>query len=75
MSCTHEGGCTCMDDPYGGSLEQAADREYVENVGRDNRNLAWILSDRDVWYANPFYTGPAVPHPEDDYNCYNDGSC
>lgn len=30
MSCTHEGGCTCMDDPYGGSLEQAADREYVE---------------------------------------------
>jgi hypothetical protein len=27
---------------------------------------AWILSDRDVWYANPAYTGPPVPHPEDE---------
>jgi hypothetical protein len=27
---------------------------------------AWILTDRDVWHRNPYYTGPAVPHPEDD---------
>jgi len=42
-----------------------ADREYAENVGRDNPKRAWILSDRDVWYRNPFYSGPPVPHPED----------
>jgi len=44
---------------------ELADREYAENVGSDNRDRAWILSDRDVWYRNPYYTGPAVPHPED----------
>jgi hypothetical protein len=26
---------------------------------------AWVLSGRDVWYANPAYVGPAVPHPEE----------
>lgn len=26
---------------------------------------AWILSDRDVWYANPSYEGLPVPHPQD----------
>lgn len=26
----------------------------------------WLLSDRDVWYKNPYYNGPEVPHPEDD---------
>jgi hypothetical protein len=26
---------------------------------------AWILSDRDVWYAICHYVGPPVPHPED----------
>ena len=26
----------------------------------------WLLSDRDVWYANPAYTGPPSPHPEDE---------
>ena len=25
---------------------------------------AWILSDRDVWYANPNYKGLPMPHPE-----------
>lgn len=24
----------------------------------------WILSSRDVWYPNPSYDGPPVPHPE-----------
>jgi hypothetical protein len=45
-------------------IEQA-EREYVDAVGADRPGEAWILSDRDVWYANPFYRGPAVPHPED----------
>lgn len=47
------------------SMIAEADREYAHNVGETRRDQAWILSDRDVWYANPFYTGPAVPHPED----------
>lgn len=45
-----------------------ADREYVYNVGAMDPNCAWILSLRDVWYRNPFYTGPAVPDPEADYD-------
>lgn len=34
--------------------------------GAEHPERAWILSDRDVWYANPYYTGPKVRHPEDD---------
>lgn len=33
-------------------------------AGAENTDVAWILSDRDVWYANPYYVGPPVPHPE-----------
>lgn len=47
------------------ATEGEADAEYARNVGMNNPERAWILSDRDVWYRNPFYTGPAVPHPED----------
>lgn len=42
-----------------------ADREYARNVGAENPQRAWILSDRDVWYSNPYYVGAPVPHPED----------
>jgi len=48
------------------SDEQLADREYAREAGRSNPDSAWVLSDRDVWYPNPFYAGPRVPHPEDD---------
>jgi hypothetical protein len=48
------------------SIEGAADREYAFEAGRDRRDVAWILSDRDVWYRNPFYRGPPQPHPEDE---------
>ena len=41
-------------------------REYADNVGRENRDCAWILTPYDTWKRNPFYTGPEVPHPEDD---------
>lgn len=40
-------------------------REYAENVGRENRDRAWILSPYDTWERNPFYEGPPQPHPED----------
>ena len=44
---------------------EEAERQYVENKGREQLNQCWILSDRDVWYRNPFYTGPVEPHPEE----------
>lgn len=50
-----------------------ADAHYAHEKGRDNRQSAWILSDRDCWYPNPFYTGPAVRHPEDD--AYDENDC
>lgn len=34
-------------------------------LGDMKPDQAWILTDRDVWHKNPYYTGPAVPHPED----------
>lgn len=46
-----------------------ADAEYARNVGSQRRDVCWILSDRDVWYRNPYYKGPIEPHPEDD--CYD----
>ena len=44
--------------------EAEADREYATNFGMDHPERAWILSSRDVWYSNPYYVGPAVPHPD-----------
>lgn len=41
--------------------------EFAHNYGMDHPELAWLLHDWDVWVANPFYIGPKVPHPEDDY--------
>jgi hypothetical protein len=48
------------------ATEAEADHEYAHNVGRQRPDQAWILSDRDVWYRNPFYSGPPVRHPEDE---------
>ena len=33
--------------------------------GLRNPHEAWVLSGRDVWYANPYYHGEPQPHPED----------
>jgi len=43
------------------------DQAEARDLGEMNPEQAWILTDRDVWHANPFYQGPPVPHPEDDY--------
>lgn len=45
-----------------------ADREAALWVGYDRPDCAWICSDRDVWYPNPAYQGPPVPHPEEYYD-------
>jgi hypothetical protein len=43
-------------------------REWARNIGWYPHNIgyAYLLHDYDVWERNPHYTGPAVPHPEDD---------
>ena len=40
------------------------DRREAFERGEANPDQAWICTDRDAWHANPFYNGPAVPHPE-----------
>lgn len=41
------------------------DREDARERGYHDRTRQWILSDRDVWHRNPYYTGPEQRHPED----------
>lgn len=43
------------------------DNAAAIELGAANPERAWILTDRDVWHKNPYYTGPAVPHPEEDF--------
>ena len=43
--------------------EAESDRAFA--VADAPADQAWVLSDRDVWYKNPAYRGPAQPHPED----------
>lgn len=41
-------------------------QEWGLTVGAMREDDAWLLHDFDVWVKNPFYSGPPVPHPEDD---------
>jgi hypothetical protein len=54
------------DDGFHYSSDAEWDREGARQIGSFHPDRPWILSDRDVWYANPFYEGLPVPHPEDD---------
>lgn len=42
------------------------DREEARELGQLHPERPWILTDRDVWHKNSSYTGPPVPHPEDE---------
>ena len=53
------------------ATEAEAVREFAENVGRDNPQQAWILSNYDTWESNPFYRGEPVPHPEEEEADYH----
>jgi hypothetical protein len=44
-----------------------ARHEYAANAGAVRPQDAWIITPWDTWEANPFYVGPKVRHPEDDY--------
>ena len=41
-------------------------KEYAFNFGMDNRERAWICTSFDTWERNPFYSGPAMAHPEEE---------
>jgi hypothetical protein len=45
-------------------------RAEAEELGSRRVAQAWVLTDRDVWMRNPYYRGPAVPHPELDDAVY-----
>ncbi len=40
-------------------------REYVFNVGKENRDVPWIVSPYDSVHKNPFFQGDfkQYPHP------------
>jgi len=42
------------------------DNAEAMQIGEENPERAWVLTDRDVWHPNPYYKGPPVPHPECD---------
>lgn len=46
--------------------ESEWDREEALEIGRADTASSWIATSRDVWHPNPFYTGPPMPHPEDE---------
>jgi hypothetical protein len=39
-------------------------RQWAQVAGQRQPGRAWLLHDRDVWVANPWYRGAPVPHPE-----------
>jgi len=39
-------------------------RQWASVAGERKPHRAWLLHDRDVWVANPWYRGAPVPHPE-----------
>jgi hypothetical protein len=48
------------------SHEQDAVAEFTRNVGREQPDREWILSQYDTWERNPFYSGPPGRHPNED---------
>jgi hypothetical protein len=60
-----------MNEPYEfPSSPMESLRAEASHLGAKRPERAWILTDRDVWMRNPYYRGPAVPHPELDDAVY-----
>lgn len=47
------------------ATQHEAAREFISNIA-DPEGPAWLLSPYDSWHPNPAYSGPPVPHPEDE---------
>ena len=52
------------DRDFSYSTDAELDRDGATWDGYRSPEKAWLLSSRDVWYANPYYEGPWEPHPE-----------
>lgn len=56
-----------MSNPYEEHLQSQPDS--IAEIDRASAGgpmeAAWWLSDRDVWYPNPYYVGAPQPHPEE----------
>ena len=50
-----------------GEYMSAALAQYAAAYGEADPARAWVLTPYDTWEANPYYQGPPVRHPEDDY--------
>lgn len=50
------------------STDAEVDREDARLIGERRPEQDWILSDRDVWYPNPYFKGVRGPHPEEGNN-------
>ena len=48
------------------ATNEEAMMEMAHTIGSLHPDRAWLLDDRDVWVANPFYSGPPTRHPEED---------
>lgn len=48
-----------------GQKGSMAQREAAYGMGADRPDDQWLLTDRDTWVRNPYYTGEEQPHPED----------
>tara|TARA_Y100000361_G_scaffold127672_1_gene122183 strand:+ start:4529 stop:4783 length:255 start_codon:yes stop_codon:yes gene_type:complete len=47
------------------TTESEWDRAEAYELGARSPDVAWVLTDRDVWHRNPYYSGPPQRHPED----------
>jgi len=54
------------EEHYEPSTQSEWDCADAYQRGEENPDAPWVLTDRDVWHRNPYYTGPEVPHPEFD---------
>ena len=50
------------------SFNYATDSDWDQadalQSGSEREDQCWVLTDRDVWHRNPFFTGTPTPHPE-----------
>ena len=40
------------------------DAHEARALGAEDPKAPWVLTGRDTWYPNPYYSGKPMPHPE-----------
>ena len=54
-----------MEHDFHYSSETEWDNAEARELGALRPDCAWIVTNRDVTHANPYYVGPPVPHPDE----------